>query len=128
MLRPIKLENVNTEIKSTYPGDSALIEGRPLRTSRPLLSESVQLMRASEWTSEAGSWTFERPLDSVEIFHVISGRCRVTAPDDTGVTFGPGDSGVLPAGFKGAFIVMEEVRKIAFIVSPTDEFIKSLAQ
>jgi len=45
------------------------------------------------------------------IFHVISGRLRITSHAGDAREFGPGDACVIPAGFEGVFEVLEPVRK-----------------
>jgi uncharacterized cupin superfamily protein len=46
-----------------------------------------------------------------EFFQVISGRLRIVDAAGQAREFGPGDAGIIPAGFVGTFEVLEAVTK-----------------
>ncbi|HQR05081.1 MAG: DUF861 domain-containing protein [Proteobacteria bacterium] len=81
----------------------------PLRTTWSRYESGA--MDCGEWACEPGAWKIAFHEEHHEFFHVLAGRLRIH--DETGVfrEFGPGDAGVIPAGFTGIFEVIEPVRK-----------------
>jgi uncharacterized cupin superfamily protein len=49
---------------------------------------------------------------------MTAGRVRITDEQGRQVTYGPGDSFVMPAGFKGLWEVLEPARKFYAIFEP----------
>jgi uncharacterized cupin superfamily protein len=63
-----------------------------------------------------GSWRIEMGATEDEFFFVTAGRCRLTSETGVAVEAGPGESLVIPAGFKGVFAVLEPMQKHYVIV------------
>ena len=60
---------------------------------------------------EPGAWRIAFHEGRHEFFQVLSGRLRIVDAAGNGREFGPGDAGIIPAGFIGTFEVLERVRK-----------------
>ena len=71
---------------------------------------------AGIWRSSAGAWRVSYTEN--ELCVLTAGRVRIS--DDAGRqwTFGPGDSFVMPAGFKGLWEVLEPAQKFYAIFEP----------
>jgi len=63
------------------------------------------------WACEPGAWRIAFHDNRHEFFHVLEGRLRITDADGVAKEFGPGDTCIIPAGFKGVFEVLTPVRK-----------------
>lgn len=94
-----------------YPKPERLVRGNPRRATLNLYTDPAGQFSCGVWNCEAGAWNIDFPLGKDEFFHVLEGRIRITGPTGRAEEFGPGDSGVIPAGFKGLFEVLEPVRK-----------------
>ena len=57
-----------------------------------------------------------RPTDGDEFVHVLSGKLILTEPDGTAHEYHPGDSLVLPAGYKGTWEMQGNYREIAVVM------------
>ena len=99
-----------------YPRPERRLEGNPKRTTWNHYTNSSGELFAGEWTSEIGSWRIEFGQTEIEFFHLIEGRVRITDDAGQAVEIGPGESLVIPAGFKGTFAVLAPVRKHYLIV------------
>ncbi len=64
-----------------------------------------------DWECEPGAWRIAFHEGRHEFFQVMSGRLRIVDAAGNGREFGPGDAGIIPAGFIGTFEVLERVRK-----------------
>lgn len=93
------------------PRPDRLIKGNPLRTTHEhFLAPSGDLC-AGTWQCEPGAWQIAFADGKDEFFCIIDGRIRITDEAGVAAEFGPGEAGVIPAGFKGSFEVLEMVRK-----------------
>ena len=97
-----------------YPKPERLIAGNPKRTTWNRYEDRGVFM--GEWACEVGHWKIAFGPHKHEFFHVLSGRCRIADADGHAREYGPGDAGVIPAGFAGSFEVLEAVRKRYVIV------------
>ena len=97
-----------------YPRPDRLEEGNPLRTTWNHYEHNG--VNAGLWACEPGAWRIEFAEGKDEFFHVIEGRIRITNSEGVARDFGPGDAGVIPAGFTGVFRVLEAVRKHYMII------------
>lgn len=68
------------------------------------------------WSSTEGHWLLDYTEE--EVCTILEGRVRLTGEDGVPHEFGPGDSFVIPAGFKGSWETLEPVRKIYVIYEP----------
>jgi len=57
-----------------------------------------------------------RPTDGDEFVHVLSGKLILTEPTGTVHEYHPGDSLVLPAGYKGTWEMQGNYREIAVVM------------
>ena len=98
------------------PRPDRVIEGNPRRTTWNHYANASGEVFAGVWASEVGSWRIEMGDTEDEFFFVTEGRCRLTDENGVSVEVGPGESLVIPAGFTGAFAVLEPVKKHYMIV------------
>ena len=71
---------------------------------------------AGIWCCEPGAWQIAFADGKDEFFCIISGRVRILDHQGRGGEFGPGEAGVIPAGFAGCFEVLAPVRKYFVVV------------
>jgi hypothetical protein len=71
---------------------------------------------AGTWRSSVGAWRVT--YTEHEMCVLTAGRIRITDDQGRQVTFGPGDSFVMPAGFSGLWEVLEPARKFYAIYEP----------
>jgi uncharacterized cupin superfamily protein len=93
------------------PAPERAIGPPPARTTWEAYASDAESLSIGEWACEPGQWRIDFHPRRHEFFHVLEGRLRIT--DESGIAreFGPGDAGVIPAGFRGGFEVIEHVRK-----------------
>ena len=98
------------------PRADRLVAGNPLRTTREHFAATAGDLSAGIWSCEPGAWKIAFAPGKDEFFCVIEGRVRIV--DDAGIVtlFGPGEAGVIPAGFTGRFEVLEPVRKYYVVI------------
>lgn len=65
------------------------------------------------WVSQAVVLAVNYTEDEVCV--ILEGRVRLTAADGATTDYGPGDSFLIPAGFRGTWELLEPVRKIYVI-------------
>lgn len=83
----------------------------PQRTTWEAYSGEKEALSIGEWECEPGAWRITFHAHRHEFFHVLSGRLRLIDTAGLATDFGPGEAGVIPAGFTGVFEVVEAVRK-----------------
>lgn len=71
---------------------------------------------AGTWRSSVGAWRVSYTEN--ELCVMTAGRVRITDGQGRQVTYGPGDSFVMPAGFKGLWEVLEPAQKVYAIFEP----------
>jgi hypothetical protein len=94
-----------------YPKPERLVRGNPRRATVNLYTDPAGELSCGIWSCETGAWKIDFPRGKDEYFHVLEGRIRITGETGLAEEFGPGDAGVIRAGFKGLFEVLEAVRK-----------------
>lgn len=94
-----------------HPRPERLLEGNPLRTTHEHFASPRGDLVAGIWACQPGAWRIAFGADKDEFFCIIEGRIRITDADGAAAEFGPGEAGVIPAGFTGSFAVLEAVRK-----------------
>lgn len=106
----------STTPETDHPRAERRVAGDPLRTTWNHFTNNSGEVYAGVWASEVGSWRIEFGEREDEFFFVTEGRCRIT--DETGKASeaGPGESLVIPAGFKGVFEVIKPMKKHYVIV------------
>ncbi len=98
------------------PRPDRRVTGNPQRTTWEHFASATGDLSAGIWACEPGAWNIAFAEGKDEFFCVISGRLRITDAAGIGAEFGPGDAGVIPAGFTGCFTVLESVRKHYVVV------------
>ncbi|GAA5175693.1 cupin domain-containing protein [Niveibacterium umoris] len=98
------------------PRPDRLIQGNPARLTWTLHESADSLTSAGYWACEVGAWRIAFPAGKEEYFHVLEGRIRIADAHGHAREFGPGEAGVIPAGFEGSFEVIEPVRKHFVVV------------
>ena len=101
--------------KVTVTDDPALVD-------TPYESRSWRCFEAPDKGAIAGIWEagphLERcACDYDEMCHILEGEVRLTDTDGKSRSFGPGDSFVVAAGFRGTWENLTAVRKVFFILS-----------
>jgi uncharacterized cupin superfamily protein len=105
-----------TQPEYDHPRAERLLRGNPQRTTWNHYTNNSGEVFAGVWACEAGSWQIEMGPTEDEFFFVTQGRCRLIDADGNAVEVGPGQSLVIPAGFKGVFDVLEPMQKHYMIV------------
>lgn len=98
------------------PCRDRLVAGDPLRTTWEHFVAVTGDMSAGIWACEPGAWNIAFADGKDEFFCIIAGRIAVADSDGKRAEFGPGEAGVIPAGFTGRFEVIEAVRKYYVVV------------
>lgn len=98
------------------PRPDRLVAGNPLRTTHEHFVAPQKDLSCGIWACEPGKWNIAFAEGKDEFFCIIAGRVRIADADGRGAEFGPGEAGVIPAGFAGSFEVLEAVRKYYVIV------------
>ena len=99
-----------------HPRPDRLLRGNPRRTTWNHFTSTGGDIDAGLWACEPGAWRIAFADNKDEFFHVSAGRLRIGDENGSFREFGPGDAGVIPAGFRGQFEVLEAVRKHYVVV------------
>jgi len=104
-----------TAVESTV-SDPAIVD-------QPYSARSWRHFQRPEIGALAGIWEAEAHLERVdcdydELCHLLEGRVRLTDAEGVSREFGPGDSFVVAAGFRGTWENLTPVRKVFFILQP----------
>ncbi len=106
----------DTAVELDYPRAERRVAGNPQRSTWNHFTNDSGEVFSGVWASEVGSWRIEFGAREDEFFCVIEGRCRITDTAGHASEAGPGQSLVIPAGFKGVFEVLEPMKKHYVIV------------
>lgn len=93
------------------PALSRAIGAPPQRLTAERYSAEGGALSIGDWSCERGAWRIAFHPGRHEFFQVVSGRLRITDTAGNAREFGPGDAGIIPAGFIGTFEVLERVFK-----------------
>lgn len=93
------------------PDPARAIGTPPLRTTWEVYAAADESLSVGEWACEPGKWRIAFHAHRHEFFQVLEGRLCIADEAGTERAFGPGDAGVIPAGFCGTFEVLSSVRK-----------------
>lgn len=95
-----------------FPDEDKRIKGKPRRVTSEYFNNAEHGVRAGTWSAEAGSYRVELAASKHEFFHILTGRVQVSQPDGSDPKcYGPGDTGIIPPGFKGIFEIVEPASK-----------------
>lgn len=107
------------EAELTQPAADRLIEGDPRQAIWNVYSDPSGQFHAGRWSSGRGSWRVQ--YSEHEFCHLLAGRVRIESSSGRSLTFEPGDSFVVPAGFRGTWTVLEPATKAYVIFEPRSE-------
>ncbi|MBT9498204.1 cupin domain-containing protein [Zoogloea sp.] len=99
------------DVVEDRPALSRAIGAPPLRLTAERYSADSGALSMGDWECEPGAWRIAFHDGRHEFFQVISGRLRIVDTAGNAREFGPGEAGVIPAGFIGTFEVLERVYK-----------------
>lgn len=94
-----------------HPAPERAIGTPPRRLTAERYCAEEGALSMGDWVCEPGAWHIAFHPGRHEFFQVISGRLRIVDTVGHGREFGPGDAGIIPAGFAGTFEVLERVTK-----------------
>jgi len=90
------------------------VDGDQKEASRVLWTSADGRVAIGIWECTPGRFSADRTAAS-EFCHLISGRIEMTHADGRKVQLGAGDAINLPLGWKGEWVVLEQVRKLYVI-------------
>lgn len=99
-----------------HPRPDRLVRGNPARTTWDWYTDPTERVYAGEWACEPGAWRIEVAENQVEVCTLLSGRVRLTDDSGASVEHGPGETFVVPAGFRGTWDTLEALKKTYVIV------------
>ena len=109
-----------TIVRIEEPGPAAeegtparVLEGAPRTTTRNYYADPGERFFAGIWESTPGKWQVE--YSEHEFVQLLAGRVVLTDAEGRSERFGPGDSFVIPAGYRGTWETVEPVRKLYVI-------------
>lgn len=102
------------------PGE--IVTSDPAVVDKPYQARSWRHFENADKGAIAGIWEAEPHLerchcDFDELCHLLEGRVRLTDAEGRSRIFGPGDSFVVAAGFRGTWENLGRVRKVFFILA-----------
>ncbi|WP_375212138.1 cupin domain-containing protein [Aquabacterium sp.] len=98
------------------PRPDRLVQGNPRRQTWPLYTSADGVTTAGIWACERGMWRIVFASNKEEYFFVLEGHVRLHDPHGQAVDVRAGEGAVIPAGFEGAFEVVQPVRKHFVVV------------
>lgn len=100
-----------------YPTDEAkCLKGRPLQRTWHHFTSADERFFAGIWEAEPGCWTVDYTEN--EFYQILAGHSVLRDQEGQERALRPGDSFVIPAGFRGQWEVLETTRKIYVIYQP----------
>jgi len=96
--------------ESQVPEAARLLAGTPKLTVWNHYADGSGQFFAGVWAATRGAWRVR--YTEHEFCHLIAGRISIVSDDGTRWQFQAGDSFVIPAGFSGAWEVLEDCRKL----------------
>jgi uncharacterized cupin superfamily protein len=110
-------------VRISEPGPAAeegtparVLAGAPRTRTRNYYADAGERFYAGIWESTPGKWEVE--YGEHEFVQLVAGRVVLTDANGRAERFGPGDSFVIPAGFRGTWETVEAVRKLYVIYQP----------
>ena len=94
-----------------HPRADRLLRGNPRRETWPLYESADGVTSVGIWSCEPGMWRIAFAAGKEEYFFVLEGHVRLHDAQGVAVDVRVGEAAVIPAGFEGAFEVVQAVRK-----------------
>lgn len=107
--RIVKFDVAPVEERIDSPRPEHRVRGDPRRVTRTEFVSASREVDAGTWRAEPGAWRIDFDRSRDEFLHVLSGRIRLIDEADTVTEIGPGESAVIPSGFRGTWEVVEPV-------------------
>jgi uncharacterized cupin superfamily protein len=98
------------------PRPDRLQSGNPLRETWALYASADGQTTAGIWACEVGRWRIQFPPTKEEYFFVLEGHVRLHDAQGGHTDVRAGQGAMIPAGFEGAFEVLQPVRKHFVVV------------
>lgn len=89
---------------------ATILEGNPKTVTRNFFMDTTEQFFAGIWESTRGKWPIS--YSENEFVHMLAGEAVLTAEDGTAESVRAGDSFVVPAGFKGTWESLTDVKKL----------------
>lgn len=83
----------------------------PQRATQECYSALAGALSIGEWSCAPGAWRITFHAGRHEFFQVLEGCIEIADESGQIRCFGPGEAGIIPAGFRGIFTVRTPVRK-----------------
>jgi len=107
----VKLAQPDAPGAVDHPRPDRLVRGNPRRQTWTLYESGDGVSSAGIWACEPGMWRIAFAPNKQEYFFVLEGHVRLHDASGLAVDVRAGEGAVIPAGFMGAFEVVEAVRK-----------------
>lgn len=114
--RIVRFDTPDTAPAIDHPREDRREVGCPRRETWMLYESGPDGVSAGLWTCEVGRWRIAFSPSKHEYFFVLQGRLRLHDAEGGVTEVVAGQGAVIPAGFKGAFEVLEPVRKHFVVV------------
>jgi uncharacterized cupin superfamily protein len=98
------------------PADRVL-DGQPRTTVQNHYSDATGRFHCGVWSSTPGRWRVSYTEN--EFCQLLAGRVRLVGDDGTTREFRPGDTWVIPSGWRGTWETVEAARKYYAIYEPS---------
>lgn len=112
----VKIEPPERPGALDFPREDRRQQGCPQRETWTLYESADGVTSAGIWACEVGRWRIVFPPEKEEYFFVLQGHVRLHDLQGGWTDVLPGQGAVIPAGFEGAFEVIEPVRKHFVVV------------
>jgi uncharacterized cupin superfamily protein len=117
----IHFSDIEPEIGVRYPDEERRIKGAPRRTTYNYFANDTDGLSAGTWSADEGAYRIALEETKHEFFHILTGRISITSEDGESTwTFGPGETGIIPPGFRGVFEIIEAASKF-YVVTERKE-------
>ena len=93
-----------------------VVSGNPATRTRNYYTDPGEQFFSGIWESTPGKWQVDYVEE--EFCALVKGKVVLTDEDGHAETFEEGDAFIIPAGFKGTWETVNEVRKLYVIYEP----------
>jgi len=108
----IRFADITPDSKTHFPDEDKRLKGKPQRITNEYFLNNEHGVRAGTWEAEVGAYRVALGVTKHEFFHITKGKVQVSNPDGSApVSYGVGDTGIIPPGFEGIFEIIEPAAK-----------------
>lgn len=111
---PDKMAGIGLQDSSAAMFDDILVAG-PMQVRRATLFDGTELRVSMFESTPAKTDHRDSPVDFEEFVYVLSGKLILTEPDGTAHEFLPGDSVVVPIGYRGTWEMQGNYRELVVL-------------